>query len=189
MQLMGIANAAPEPRLHTMQMTGHNDSAVQATLDSADALVACLGYRPRRVAIMDRDNHPMALATDHPDGSLTGPDCGIMDGSGHEIPGLFGLGLASGYSASATMGGESSFNGQVNSLWLWQNAIGEKILYQLLPEEAPCPVSQWPMPPQSTRITVSITDPGWCVSSCPQAALPPAGRPAYGKIHQSYRSL
>ncbi|MFT8712428.1 aminotransferase DegT [Komagataeibacter rhaeticus] len=139
MQLMGIANAAPEPRLHTMQMTGHNDSAVQATLDSADALVACLGYRPRRVAIMDRDNHPMALATDHPDGSLTGPDCGIMDGSGHEIPGLFGLGLASGYSASATMGGESSFNGQVNSLWLWQNAIGEKILYQLLPEEAPLP--------------------------------------------------
>ncbi|MCE2566114.1 aminotransferase DegT [Komagataeibacter sp. FNDCF1] len=139
MQLMGIANAPPEPRLRTMQITGENDAAVRAVLDGADAIIACFGYRPRRVMIMDRHAHPMALAMDHPDGSLTGGNCGILDGSGREIPGLFGLGLASGYSPSGAMGGESSFHGQVNSLWLWQNAIGEKILSQLMPEEAPLP--------------------------------------------------
>ncbi|BAK85179.1 Rossmann-fold NAD(P)-binding domain-containing protein [Komagataeibacter medellinensis] len=105
MRLMGIADAPPEPRLQTLQITDSNQTTVQAVLDRADAIIACLGYRPQRVMILDRHNHAIPLAMDHPDGSLTGADCGILDETGHEIPGLFGLGLAAGYRPSAAMGG------------------------------------------------------------------------------------
>ncbi|GCE81572.1 L-aspartate oxidase [Komagataeibacter oboediens] len=137
MQLMGIANSPPEPLVHDVQMTGDNDAQVNNILDNADAIIACFGYRPRRVAMMDMHDHPISLAADTTDGCLTGAECAVMDEDGHPIAGLFGIGLASGFRPSGAMGGESSFRGQVNSLWLWQTAIGEKILHHLLPQDAP----------------------------------------------------
>ncbi|MBE7731168.1 aminotransferase DegT [Komagataeibacter sp. FXV3] len=137
MQLMGIAGAPPEPRLRDVQIKDDNHAEVQAIIDNADAVIACFGYRPRRVTMIDAHDRPIALSTDAPDGCLTGPECGILNAAGQEIPGLFGLGLASGFRPTGAMGGETSFRGQVNSLWLWQTAIGEKILHHLLPPETP----------------------------------------------------
>ncbi|NVN36987.1 FAD-dependent oxidoreductase [Komagataeibacter swingsii] len=137
MQLMGIAGAPPEPRLRDVQITDSNHAHVKAIVDNADAIIACLGYRPRRITMIDAYGRPIALSADTPDGCLTGPECGILNAAGQEIPGLFGLGLASGFRPTGAMGGEASFRGQVNSLWLWQTAIGEKILHHLLPPETP----------------------------------------------------
>ncbi|WP_206065148.1 aminotransferase DegT [Komagataeibacter xylinus] len=136
MRLLGIASAPPEPRLHARQMTPDNTAQIQHILDQSDAIIACLGYSPRRVGVRDTSGQPIALATDQPQGALTGPNCGVLDQAGHEIPGLFGIGLASGFRPSGAMGGEASFRGQVNSLWLWQNAIGERILTHILPPAA-----------------------------------------------------
>ena len=37
---------------------------------------------------------------------------------------IFGIGLGSGFKPNLAMGGEPSFSGQLNSLWLYQNDIG-----------------------------------------------------------------
>jgi hypothetical protein len=37
------------------------------------------------------------------------------------------IGLGTGYRLPASMGGEPNFDGQANSLWLYQNDIGEVI--------------------------------------------------------------
>ncbi|MGS0648600.1 hypothetical protein ACU81Q_13335 [Komagataeibacter melomenusus] len=147
MRLLGIAGAPSEPRLHALQMTPDNTAQIQHILDHSDAIIACLGYSPRRVRVRDARGQPIALAADQPHGALTGPNCGILDQAGHEIAGLFGIGLASGFRPSGAMGGEASFRGQVNSLWLWQNAIGERILTHILPLSARAPSSPVPARP------------------------------------------
>lgn len=43
---MGIADAPPEPRLQTLQITDSNQTTVQAVLDRADAIIACLATAP-----------------------------------------------------------------------------------------------------------------------------------------------
>jgi hypothetical protein len=40
---------------------------------------------------------------------------------------VFSLGLASGYVPTLRMGGEASFVGQQNSLWLYQNDVGQTV--------------------------------------------------------------
>jgi hypothetical protein len=52
------------------------------------------------------------------------------------VPGVFGIGLASGHVPDGRLGGEASFSGKANGLWLWQNDIGQMIIDQLLDRQA-----------------------------------------------------
>ena len=121
---------ASAPRLHLLQM----DDPVQdrALLEGADLVVAGLGYRPVALPLLDVSGEPIALLADHPGGVLVGPRSGVLDASGDEIPGLFGIGLAAGFRPGPSMGGEPSFTGQVNGLWLWQNDVGVALVDRLL---------------------------------------------------------
>ena len=56
--------------------------------------------------------------------------------SGRPIPGAFGIGLAAGFVPWGRLGGEASFRGQANGLWLWQNDVGQMIVDQVLGEAA-----------------------------------------------------
>ncbi|WNM08832.1 aminotransferase DegT [Komagataeibacter nataicola] len=85
MRLLGIAGAPPEPRLHALRMTPDNTARIQDLLDHSDAIIACLGYSPRRVRVQATNGQPIALAADQPQGALTGAHCGILDQAGHEI--------------------------------------------------------------------------------------------------------
>jgi hypothetical protein len=58
--------------------------------------------------------------------------CRVVDARDRPIGGLFGLGLANGFIPSGRLGGEPSFVGQANGLWLWQNDVGAIIVDQLL---------------------------------------------------------
>jgi hypothetical protein len=51
----------------------------------------------------------------------------LLLGDGSSLPSLFGIGLGTGYRLPPSMGGEPNFNGQANSLWLYQNDIGAVI--------------------------------------------------------------
>jgi hypothetical protein len=48
----------------------------------------------------------------------------MIDADGRPLANLFCIGLGTGYRPTAVMGGEPSFAGQANSLWLYQNHIG-----------------------------------------------------------------
>ena len=44
------------------------------------------------------------------------------------MPGLFGIGLGAGFVPRGRLGGEASFRGQANGLWLWQHDVGSLII-------------------------------------------------------------
>jgi hypothetical protein len=54
-------------------------------------------------------------------------DARLLAADGTAIRGVFGVGLGSGFVPWGGMSGEESFAGQQNSLWLYQNGLGEMI--------------------------------------------------------------
>jgi hypothetical protein len=48
------------------------------------------------------------------------------------VPGVYAMGLAAGFVPHGELGGEASFSGQANGLWLWQNGVGSRIVDQIL---------------------------------------------------------
>ena len=51
------------------------------------------------------------------------------------MPGAFGIGLAAGFVPWGRLGGEPSFRGKANGLWLWQNDVGQMIVDQVLDDQ------------------------------------------------------
>jgi hypothetical protein len=83
--------------------------------------------------LFDVDGSAIALAAHAPGRPrLVDQQCRVIDVAGNPVPGVFGLGLASGHLPDGKLGGESSFGGKANGLWLWQNDIGQMIVDQLL---------------------------------------------------------
>jgi predicted oxidoreductase len=60
----------------------------------------------------------------------------VVDAQDAPIPGLYGIGLAAGFVPWGALGGEASFSGQANGLWLWQNAVGQMIVDQILARQS-----------------------------------------------------
>ena len=58
--------------------------------------------------------------------------CRVMDAGGNPLPHLFAIGLAAGFVPYGKLGGETSFRGQANGLWLWQNDVGAMIADAIL---------------------------------------------------------
>ena len=56
----------------------------------------------------------------------------MLTADNRPLPGLFALGLGIGPAASRELGGERDFHGQVNSLWLWQHTLGERVARQAI---------------------------------------------------------
>ena len=93
-------------------------------LDNADLIIPALGYRLAVPPIFDADRRPVVLASEGP---AVGPDSRLLAADGTTIPDVFGVGLGSGFTPWGAMEGEASFSGQQNSLWLYQNGLGETI--------------------------------------------------------------
>ncbi len=144
-----IGDAVPDPRLRLHRLGDAADT--DAVLDGADLVVSALGYQPRALPVLDVQGVPIGLRAQQPKGALVGPQCGVVDEAGREIAGLFGIGLAAGFRPGGAMGGEPSFTGQVNGLWLWQNDVGALIVRRMLErlEAMRCrPRSRLPAPAQ-----------------------------------------
>ena len=57
---------------------------------------------------------------------------GSLDAGGNPLPDLFAIGLAAGFVPHGKLGGEPSFRGQANGLWLWQSDVGGLIVDAIL---------------------------------------------------------
>jgi dTDP-4-amino-4,6-dideoxygalactose transaminase len=133
-RMLGIDGRTPDPRVALHRIAGDDDTAARAIVRDADLVVAALGYRPRALPITgDGGAIPLAAYEGQP---MVDRHCRIVDSDGEVIPGLFGIGLAAGFVPWGALGGESSFSGQANGLWLWQNDVGQMIVDQVLAHEA-----------------------------------------------------
>lgn len=137
LRMLGVGGRAPDPRMALCRLTGDNDAAMQAELREADVVIGALGYRPRALPLYDVEGNRIALMADHPGRPrLVDQQCRVLDAEGRPLPGVYGLGLASGHVPDGPLGGEASFSGKANGLWLWQNDIGRMVIDQILAEQA-----------------------------------------------------
>ena len=132
MQARGIGGRPPEPRLH-LHLLGTDDRAADDIIDRADVVVAAMGYRPRALPLFDQFGTPIPLfAHTGPQQPMVDGGCRILDDQDRPLPNLFGIGLAAGFLPRGPLGGEASFRGQANGLWLWQHDVGNLIVKAVL---------------------------------------------------------
>jgi hypothetical protein len=146
MQLFGIGGRPPEPRMKLHQLTQEDAEAVEL-IDSADLVVAALGYRPNALRILDVDGAQIPLlAHTGPKAPMVDDCCRVMNSDRHPISGLYGIGLAAGFVPRGKLGGEPTFIGQANGLWLWQNDVGSIIVNAVLQPKAGAQANMRMMP-------------------------------------------
>ncbi|WP_010544865.1 DegT/DnrJ/EryC1/StrS family aminotransferase [Sphingomonas elodea] len=137
LRMLGVGGRAPDPRMALRCLNGEDDAAIRAELAEADVVIGALGYRPRALPLYDVNGTRIALMADHPGRPrLVDQRCRVLDAEGRPLPGVYGLGLASGHVPDGPLGGEASFTGKANGLWLWQNDIGRMIVDQILADRA-----------------------------------------------------
>jgi hypothetical protein len=134
LRALGIGGRPAEPRLR-LHPLAETDTEAWPILERADLVIAALGYRPRALPLFDARDRPIILAANTgADAPLIDARCRVLDAERRPIPGLLGLGLAAGFMPARDIGGEPSFRGQANGIWLWQNGAGPIILDALLNE-------------------------------------------------------
>ncbi len=106
-------------------------AGAREVIAGADLVIAALGYRPRALPVERVGGLPLRLAADEGK-ALVDRHCRVLDADGEAVPGLYGIGLAAGFVPWGKLGGEASFVGQANGLWLWQNDVGMMIVDQLI---------------------------------------------------------
>ena len=136
LRALAIGGRVPDPRLALFRLDLHDDAAARAQIARADLVIGATGYRPRALPLFDARGAPIVLASD---GDVPGPmvdrHCRIMAADGAVVPGAFGIGLAAGFVPWGRLGGEPSFRGKANGLWLWQNDVGQMIVDQVLDDQ------------------------------------------------------
>lgn len=100
-------------------------------LDKYDVLVNALGYRANLLPIYDESGEALTLAGEGK-ASYVDDDCRLLAADGTVIQNAFLIGLGTGYCISGEYGGEESFKGQTDGLWLYQNDVGKKVVRQVL---------------------------------------------------------
>lgn len=119
--------AAFEGRVRTLHSRIDKPTQELVTLArNADLVVTAFGYVSRTIPVFDAADERLPLNADA-GGPAVADDARILLSDGSTLPNVFGIGLGSGFRPHGAMGGEPSFRGQANSLWLYQNDIGEKV--------------------------------------------------------------
>jgi dTDP-4-amino-4,6-dideoxygalactose transaminase len=131
LRMLSLGGRTPDPRVATHRIRGDADATAREIIAGADLVVGALGYRPRAIPLLGVDGTPMALAH-HAGRPMVDRHCRVLDGNDRPVPGAYGIGLSAGFVPWGKLGGEASFRGQANGLWLWQNDVGQMIVDQLL---------------------------------------------------------
>jgi hypothetical protein len=118
----------PETRVRLLRLADAvvSPHALRRDLDAAALVVPAFGYRAATIPIFDPQGRRLALRADHGRAAV-GRDARLLLADGDSLPNVFGIGLGTGYQPWGHMGGEADIEGQTNSLWLYQNHIGEVV--------------------------------------------------------------
>lgn len=145
-RIWGVGGAPLEKRVRLVALdptNEHNSEDIEALLDEAALIIPAFGYRPITVPIYDAAGNTInLLGSGEGAPPLVDDQCRVLDTTGTPIPNFYGIGLASGFMLSGSLGGEPSFTGQTNGLWLYQNGVGERILNQIINDKTPMPVAE-----------------------------------------------
>jgi hypothetical protein len=136
-QIARRPRSQPERRVVVMPMPQLSAAELHALIEEAALVVPCFGYRSATLPVFGPEGDRLALNADA-GGVAVGDDSRLLLQDGTSLANLFGIGLGTGYRLPASMGGEPNFDGQANSLWLYQNDIGA-VIYRAIHELLPAP--------------------------------------------------
>jgi hypothetical protein len=128
--ILGLCGFEKENRV---QLTLATDPSIdlECELQNADLIIQALGYTFNMPKISTTKGNDIQFA-----GAITGhwvnEKSQVLSSNGSVIPGLYLTGLASGYIPGSEAGGETSFKGQTNGIWYYQNIIGAMIIEDIL---------------------------------------------------------
>lgn len=124
-RLTGRPGAELEARVRMVSLSDPDLSPLQLRrlLDEATLIVPAFGYRSATVPVLDPEGRLIRLKADQ-GGPAVDREARLLTADGGHIPNIFGIGLGADYRPWGAMGGEPSFEGQTNGLWLYQNDIG-----------------------------------------------------------------
>ena len=125
-QISGRPQTTPEPRVVALPIQQFSAVELRNVIEQAVMVIPCFGYRSTMLPIFDAQGARLALNAEA-GGTAVGEGSRLLLHDGTILPNLFGIGLGTGYRLPPSMGGEPNFNGQANSLWLYQNDIGAVI--------------------------------------------------------------
>jgi hypothetical protein len=131
-QITRRPRTAPEPRVVALPIGQFSAGELRRLIETAALVVPCFGYRSAMLPIFDPCGRRLTLAAEG-GGVAVGDDSRLLLEDGTALGNLFGIGLGTGYRLPASMGGEPNFDGQANSLWLYQNDIGG-VIYRAIHE-------------------------------------------------------
>ena len=152
----GIGGRSRESRLSLLQLLPENQPTARQLLGDADLVIAALGYRPRLLPVYNRRAQRIALLEPTAQSwSAVDTACRVLNQEGLPLSGLFATGLAVGPGASRDLGGEAGFQGQTNSLWLWQNTLGLRIVHGALARSTAA-TALWQRPARTAAADASM---------------------------------
>lgn len=110
---------------------GPGRSSLAGELRDVGGIVTCFGYQPLLPTILGQSGEALMLEVD--DRGLVTDDFGRIAAKGRGvIHGLFSFGLGSGLRGGADVGGEPSYKGRLDGIWLYHNDVGRKVTNGLL---------------------------------------------------------
>ena len=149
-RLTGRPGMTPETRVELVSLWDPDFTVdrLRRLLDDAALVVLALGYRLATVPVYDAEGRRLPLMAEQ-GGCAVSFDSRLKLADGTTLPNVFAVGLGSGYRPLGDMAGEPSFDGQQNSLWLYQNGLGRVIYdgvqeYLQRADEAPRPMALAP---------------------------------------------
>lgn len=131
LRMLGVDGREPDPRVALHRVAPGVDAAAQEIVARADVVIGALGYRPNALPLINGAGERIALAADA-GRAMVDRHCRVLAADERPVDGVYGIGLAAGFVPWGRLGGEASFRGQANGLWLWQNDVGMMIVDQLL---------------------------------------------------------
>ncbi len=119
----------PEERASMTFLSSLSRAELARCVDDVAMIVPAFGYRSTTIPVYDAQHRRLTLAGDVGHPVSVGQDARLLLADGGRLSNIFALGLGTGYRPTGSMGGERSFDGQQNSLWLMQNDIG-RVVYE-----------------------------------------------------------
>ncbi len=128
-----------ETRVHIQPVDSCSSPDLARLLADATVVIPAFGYLPRTIPIFDSRMMPLVIRAEMGERLVDGQGR-VMLLDGTALPNVFALGLATGLRPGSDLGGEPSFDGQVNGVWLYQHGFGDIILQSILGliDEANC---------------------------------------------------
>jgi len=134
-QVLGLVPGHTEPRIQTYQLQGSDalsHDSLRRLFDDAGLIVAAFGYRANVPTIYGPDGCLIDIL--HTGTGLAVDASGrVMTRDRKLLSNVFAYGLGAGMAVSPEVGGEPSYRGRTDGVWIYQNDVGRIILRELLP--------------------------------------------------------